>query len=156
MRPILFVDIDGVILRERPNAVRARDAFEVASHALLFLSWTVENFDVRWLSAHCQGGDAEQACHAIRYALPATTLPMEWRLVEAIPAVPWGERKIDAIDLSADFLWIDDNHGPDALAILAACGMDHRAIEVNVNREPDDLLRALRILAQARGLWRGD
>lgn len=47
-RPLLYLDIDGVLLRERPNAVRARDASEVARHALLFRN--------RSVSAPCTAG----------------------------------------------------------------------------------------------------
>jgi hypothetical protein len=147
--PTLFLDIDGVILRRRAGVFRVRDAFEVAPHALLFLSWAVQNFDVRWLSSRCQSGDARQVCDAFRYALPATELPADWRFLESIPAVQWGARKIDAIDLSSDFYWCDDAHGEEALAIMAAHGKANRAIHVNVDRDPEALLRARQILARA-------
>jgi hypothetical protein len=147
--PTLFLDIDGVCLRRRPGNFRVRDAFEVAPHALLFLTWAVQNFDVTWLSSRCQSGDAQQVCHAFRYALPATELPADWRFLESIPAVQWGARKIDAIDLSIDFYWLDDNHEPEALALLASHGKSDRAIEVSVDRDPEALLRARQILAQA-------
>ena len=152
--PTLFLDIDGVLLRRRPGNFRVRDAFEVAPYALLFLTWAVQNFDVRWLSSRCQSGDAQQVCHAFRYALPARELPADWRLIETIAAACWGERKIDAIDPSSDFFWLDDAHGDEALAILTAHGKADRAIEVSVDRDPEALLRARQILAEAIGLWR--
>jgi hypothetical protein len=152
--PTLYLDIDGVLLRRRPGNFRVRDAFEVAPYAPLFLTWAVQNFDVRWLSSRCQTGDAQQVCDAFRYALPATKLPADWRVLESIPAVQWGARKIDAIDLSSDFYWLDDAHGDEALAILTANGKADRAIEVNVDRDPEALLRARQMLAKAIGLWR--
>jgi hypothetical protein len=94
-------------------------------------------------------GDAQQVCDAFRYALPATELPADWRFVASIPAVEWGARKIDAIDLSSDFYWCDDAHGDEALAILTVHGRADRAIEVNVDRDPEGLLRARQILARA-------
>jgi hypothetical protein len=147
--PTLYLDIDGVLLRRRRGNFRVRDAFGVAPHALLFLTWAVQNFDVRWLSTRCQSGDAQQVCDAFRYALPATELPADWRFVEAIPAVQWGARKIDAIDLSSDFYWCDDAHGDEALAMLTKRGKADRAIHVSVERDPEALLRARQILARA-------
>jgi hypothetical protein len=147
--PRLYLDIDGVLLRRRRGNFRMRDAFEVAPYALLFLTWAIGNFDVRWLSARCQLGDAQQVCDAFRYALPATELPADWRFVEAIPAVRWGTRKIDAIDLSSDFYWLDDAHGDEALAVLTKHGRADRAIHVNVDRDPEALLRARQVLARA-------
>jgi hypothetical protein len=88
-------------------------------------------------------------CHAFRYALPARELPADWRFIEIIPAVRWGTRKIDAIDLSANFFWCDDAHGEEALAILAEHGRADRAIHVNVDRDAEGLLRARQILARA-------
>jgi hypothetical protein len=153
-RPTLYLDIDGVLLRRRPGNFRVRDAFEVAPHALLFATWAIQNFEVRWLSSRCQTGDARQVSDAFRYALPATELPADWRFVQAIPAVRWGTRKIDAIDLSSDFFWLDDSHGDEALAILTEHGKADRAIHVNVDRDPEALLRARQMLAKTRGLWR--
>jgi hypothetical protein len=153
-QPRLYLDIDGVVLRRRPGNLRTRDAFEIAPHAPLFLTWAVQNFDVRWLSSRCQAGDAQEACHALRYALGLPALPADWRFVQAIPAVRWGTRKIDAIDLSSDFFWLDDDHGDEALAILTEHGKADRAIHVNVDRDPDALLRARQMLAKTRGLWR--
>jgi hypothetical protein len=147
--PTLFLDIDGVLLRHRRGNFRVRDAFEVAPYALLFLTWAIQNFDVRWLSSRCQSGDAQQVCDAFRYALPATALPADWRFLASIPAVQWGTRKTDAIDLSSDFYWCDDAHGDEALAILTARGKADRAIHVNVDRDPEALLRARQILARA-------
>ena len=150
--PTLYLDIDGVLLRHRRGNFRVRDAFEVAPHVPLFLTWVVQYFDVRWLSARCQSGDAQQVCDAFRYALPATELPADWRFIETIPAVRWGTRKIDAIDLSSDFYWCDDAHPAEALAILTAHGKADRAIHVSVDRDPEALLRTRQILAYARGI----
>ena len=147
--PTLFLDIDGVCLRRRHGNFRVRDAFEVAPYALLFITWAAPNFDVRWLSSRCQSGDAQQVCYAFRYALPARELPADWRFIEIIPAVQWGAQKIDAIDLASNFYWCDDDHGPEALAILTEHGRADRAIHVNVDRDPEALLRARQILARA-------
>jgi hypothetical protein len=142
-RPILFLDIDGVVLRRRSGQMRSRDAFEIAPHSLHFLGWVIKNFDVRWLSSRCQGGDAQEVCHAFRYALGARDLPLDWRFLETIQAARWARRKVDAIDLSADFYWVDDNHCEDALAFLASHGRADRAIETNVDRDPDALLETM-------------
>lgn len=153
-RPILFCDLDGVLLRRRPGNFRVRDAFEIAPYSDFFLTWVVEHFDLRWLSTRCQSGDSQQACHAIRYALGLPELPAQWHFLKGIPATRWGSRKIDAIDLSADFYWVDDAHGEEALAILAANGKGDRAVYASVDRDPNALLHAVRRLAERRGLWR--
>jgi len=108
---------------------------------------------VRWLSSRGQSGDAQDVCDAFRLAFALPELPKSWRFIETIPAVPWETRKIDAIELSSDFYWLDDDHGEEALAILAQQGKADRAIEISVDRDPKDLLRAVRILLHALGLW---
>jgi hypothetical protein len=72
-------------------------------------------------------------------------------LIEKIPAMRWGSRKIDAIDLSNDFYWVDDDHGVEALSILAAHGKADRAIEVSVDRDREALRHAMDKLEQIRG-----
>ena len=148
-RPILFLDVDGVLLRRRLGNMRGRDAYEIARHSLPFLEWAITNFNVHWLSSRCQGGNAQEVCHAFRYAHGARELPPDWHVLDTIPAARWERRKVDAIDLSSDFFWVDDNHGEEALAILAAHGRADRAIETNVDRDPDALLRAMKRLAEA-------
>jgi hypothetical protein len=60
-RPILYLDIDGVILRRRLTSARVRDAFEVARHAPEFLHWAVTHFDARWLSSRCELGESKES-----------------------------------------------------------------------------------------------
>src|ERR1700680_1469575 len=146
-RPILFLDVDGVLLRRRSGNMRGRDAYEVAPHSLRFLSWVIKCFDLQWLSSRCQGGNATEVCHAFRYALGVRELPKDWHILDTIPAARWTTRKVDAIDLSTDFYWVDDNHGEAALAFLASHGRADRAIETNVDRDPEALLETMHRLA---------
>jgi hypothetical protein len=154
-RPILFLDVDGVLLRRRSGNMRGRDAYEIARHSLPFLEWVITNFNVHWLSSRCQGGNAQEVCHAFRYALGVREFSPDWHPLDTIPAARWERRKVDAIDLSTDFYWVDDNHGEEALAILAAHGRADRAIETNVDRDRDALLGATKRLAEAKGARRG-
>jgi hypothetical protein len=146
-RTMLYLDIDGVLLRRRATYAHLRDAFEVAPHALLFLDWATSEFDVKWLSARCQNGDVDEVCRAFRHALGRQELPVEWRIIETVPADHWTARKIDSVDLAADFFWLDDNPGVEAIAILVAHGRTDRLIEVSVERDPNDLRRAKKVLA---------
>ena len=47
----------------------------------------------------------------------------------------------------SNFYWVDDAHGDDALAFLASHGRADRAIEANVDRDPDALLETMHRLA---------
>jgi hypothetical protein len=52
--PILYLDIDGVLLRRRHTGMF--DAYEIAPGCLDFLEWATARFQCRWLSSRCRAG----------------------------------------------------------------------------------------------------
>jgi hypothetical protein len=46
--PLLYLDIDGVLLRRRHSGLF--DGFELAPHCLDFLTWAIARFRCRWRS----------------------------------------------------------------------------------------------------------
>jgi len=81
MRPILYMDKDGVILANEEN---------LAIGASEFIKFATNNFEVYWLTNHCINGDP---AHAIEYIQRATSdnlrpylekfKPTTWRITVA-------------------------------------------------------------------------
>ena len=134
MRPLLYLDIDGTLLRRRADISGLHNAYEIAPDALGFLTWAVEHFECRWLSTRCRAGDAEGAIRAFRHALGVTRLPDEWaRVLRVIPAATWSGSKIEGIDLTspAGWFWIDDAPGAADVAVLSDQSVADRLIRIN-------------------------
>jgi hypothetical protein len=137
----VYLDMDGVILRSVGASVW-NCGWEIADGALDFLTWAVERFDVAWLTARCRDGDMRHIERGIRHAIPAKTLPSEWRVIlDRTTAAAWSRLKTDAIDLADEFAWIDDAPQSEALLVLESRGLADRWIECNTDIRPDDLRR---------------
>ncbi|MBP2303497.1 hypothetical protein [Azospirillum picis] len=148
LRPLLYLDIDGTLLRRRTGIAGLRDAYEVDPDAHRFLTWAVEHFDCRWLSTRTHAGDADGARRAFRHALGVSTLPEEWAGVfRLIAAVAWSTSKIEAIDLdhSAGWFWIDDAPGAADIAALSALNVEDHLIRIN-DRDQRPLMRVKAVL----------
>lgn len=146
LRPRLYIDCDGVILRSGTNSVWNL-SWSVAPGAFEFLTWATERFACFWLTARCRDGGIAVIEHAIRRALPAITLPPTWRdLIRAIPVAKWRSLKTDGIELRSNWWWIDDSPQPEALLHLEQHGALDRWIETNTDVDPDDLLRVKALL----------
>lgn len=133
-RPILYLDIDGTLLRRRADVAGLRDAYEIDSDALWFLTWAVEHFECRWLSTRCRDGNPEGALRAFRHALGVARLPDEWaRVLTAIPAAAWSASKVEGIDLEhpAGWRWMDDAPSAADVAVLSGQSFAERLILVN-------------------------
>lgn len=148
-RPILFLDIDGVLLRRRPDAVRLHDAYAVAPHALEFLSWAVEHFTCRWLSARTRTGNPDGARRAFRMA--TGSLGVEWDVLDRIGAVCWSATKAEALEAVEDLFIIDDCPDEHVLAVLHACGRKDRLLRVSVDEDPYVLLQVISELKKRIG-----
>jgi hypothetical protein len=151
MKTKIYLDVDGVMLRRTPQG------FQVANHALTFLDFATDQFDVYWLTARSHEGQTEEVVRAFRHALPNPTAPKQDRdaltnIVSSLPTAEWGETKSDAFTLGVSFIWVDDN--PDTLSLnwLKQRGLSDRLVVVVTDQEPDDLVRVQGVLAAGRGV----
>jgi hypothetical protein len=145
MKTKLYLDVDGVMLRRNPQG------YQVANHALPFLRFAIDQFEVYWLTARSHQGDTAEVERAFCHALPnPTASKQDWNvlkaLVSAIPVARWEQTKADAFGAEEDFYWIDDN--PDALSLawLKRHDFSGRLVEASTDQCPDDLARAQSVL----------
>ena len=126
----LYLDLDGVILRRTGRTgFGGRTEFEVAPKAMDFLSWATENFSCYWLTSRSHDGGYEEIERAFRFAIPTTNIPDNVRrLIRAIRPAPWGREKVEGIDLSRDFYWVDDDPDDASVATLATAGKSSRLV----------------------------
>ena len=102
MEPVLFLDIDGVLL------VRDRSGkdLQLAAGAKDFIAWALERFDVRWLTTHCADGSAGPALEHLDPYCDAETRSLIRRIK---PSRPWNAFKTEALaGLSPPWYWLDD------------------------------------------------
>lgn len=138
--PILYLDIDGVLLGKRDP----RDSsIGLANHAGEFLEFAVARFRCCWLSTHTSSGDNAGA----RIALSRHADSRMMELVDRIPAAKWVTLKTEALDLQADFYWIDDGPLATEIDFLEWRGLLDRWIYADTRRNPDDLDRVTSILS---------
>jgi hypothetical protein len=137
--PLLYLDIDGVLLRRRHPGMF--DAFELAPHCLEFLEWSTPRFVCRWLSSRCRLGFLDGTRRAFLSAGAPLGDP-RWAVLNLIEPAPWSANKTEAIDPISDFWWVDDDPTEHDRAWLRAHHRQDRLIEVSCDRDPDALLQA--------------
>ena len=153
---VLYLDVDGVLIRPCPGDADFDAGCELAPHAVDFMRWAVDRYDARWLTTHDASGSHEGILRAFRLALNAPSLPPEvTRLIRAIKPTKWGAIKTTGIDLGADFFWLDDWPSRGDLAVLDGHGCRDRLIRVDTTAEPDGLLRAMEELSRRNRRVRG-
>lgn len=109
---LLFLDIDGVLLRRRHAG--DFDAFELAPGCLEFLEWATSRFECRWLSMRCRKGWSDGSRRAFRLAGAPVDDDPHWSVLNLIEPAVWSVNKTEAIDPESDFWWVDDDvSGPD-------------------------------------------
>ena len=147
----LYLDLDGIILRRTGRtAGKGRNEFAIAPGAMDFLSWAIDHFNCYWLTSRSHDGGYGGIERAFRFAVSANSLPEEIMMViHAIVPAPWGKLKIEGIDQSRNFYWIDDNPDKDSVAALEAAGKSSRLIIASTDERPDDLTRVREALEAA-------
>ena len=143
MKQDLYIDLDGVILR-RSGRIEfgGKTGFDVAPGAMEFLAWAVDHFNCYWLTSRSHDGGYSEIERAFRFAIPTNTIPGDIKdLIRAIRPAPWGTAKVEGIDLSKPFFWLDDN--PDQISVdaLEEVGLASSLVRVSVDQRSDDLSR---------------
>lgn len=124
---VLYLGIDGVLLRGNGT---------LAPHAGAFLRWAIERHTPFWLTSRTHAGivSAFKDYAELEPLLPAVT------------PLAWTGTKTTAIDMDADFYWIDANPTPADHQALDRHDRRGRWVEVDVNVFPDALLAAMTVV----------
>jgi len=133
VKPIIYLDIDGVLLANEEN---------LAIGAIDFIKYATDNFDVYWLTTHCMDGEK---AHAIEYVQRATNEDLRLYL-EKFKPVKWSLAKTEAIDFSKPFLWFDDDCYSGERLALNEHGVFNSWIEVDLSKYPDQLTHEIKLL----------
>lgn len=128
---VLYLGIDGVLLRGNGT---------LAPHAGTFLRWAIERHMPFWLTSrtHARIVSAFKGC-AVRDAELEALFP-------AVTPLAWNGTKAAAIDMDADFYWIDANPMPADFQALNHHDRRGRWVEVNTDVFPDALLAAMTVV----------
>lgn len=118
----LYLDIDGVLLTAKYT--------QAAPGVDEFVDFITQHFDCYWLTIHCKG-DSVPAIHYLSHFLSPATLE---KLRLAVQPTSWDTLKTEAIDLTSDFYWLDDQPFQSEIAYLQAHGVADRLIIVDLNR----------------------
>jgi hypothetical protein len=144
----LYLDLDGIILRRTGRTdFKGRNEFAIAPGAMDFLSWAIDHFNCYWLTSRSHDGGYGGIERAFRFAVSANSLPEEIMMViHAIAPAPWGKLKIEGIDQSRNFYWVDDNPDEASVYALETAGKSSRLVMASTDEQPDDLTRVRDLL----------
>jgi hypothetical protein len=137
---ILYLDLDGVMLQSVDGSVW-NSTWRVAPYAAQFLKWALAYHSPMWLTSRDMDGSGEGIVTAFANAIGSTRPLME--LAARVPSCQWSGAKTNAIELTSNYLWLDDSPRPEDLIALEREGCVSRWLEVNTDVRPDDLLRAM-------------
>ena len=144
--PLLYLDIDGVLLRRRHRGMF--DAFEIAPGCLDFLEWATSRFQCRWASSRCRRSWPDGTRRAFHHAGARLDDP-RWQMLHLIEPALWTANKTEAIDPASDFWWLDDDPTEHARNWLRVHRREDRLIQLSVDHDPAALTVARSILARA-------
>jgi hypothetical protein len=144
--PLLYLDIDGVLLRRRHAGMF--DAFEIAPYCVEFLEWATSRFQCRWASSRCRAGWPDGTRRAFRHA-GARLGDARWQVLHLIEPALWTANKTEAIDPASDFWWLDDDPTEHDRNWIRMHRREDRLIPVSSDRDPAALSVARSILTRA-------
>lgn len=141
---VLYLDIDGVLLRSAVPGALWNAGWEIAPHAETFLRGAIEHHAPFWLTTRDRSGSHAGIVRAFREC-------WNWDealepLLLAVTPQPWEASKAAAIDMQADFYWIDDDPGPFDLMLLERQGRRDRWVEANTDVFPDALPAVMAVI----------
>ena len=133
LKPILYLDIDGVLLANEDT---------LSLGAVDFIKYAADNFEVYWLTTHCMNGDP---AHAVEYLSRGTKEDIKpW--LEKFKPTAWSLKKTEAIDFSVPFLWYDDDCYSEEQRTLKEHGVFNSWIEVDLRKYPNQMVHELKML----------
>jgi lipid-A-disaccharide synthase-like uncharacterized protein len=127
----IYLDIDGVLLTKSGNQ---------SNFVKQFLEHVVKNHKVYWLTTHCKG-DAIFTIRFMERFFDEKTI----ELMKNILPTSWETLKTEAIDFSKSFLWFDDNVFNAEKEILKQHNCIDSLIEINLEKDQDQLSKYLKI-----------
>ena len=122
----LYLDIDGVLLTAKHT--------QAAPGVDEFVEFITQHFACYWLTTHCKGDSVPALRYLSRFLQPTTVE----KLRQAVRPTTWDTLKTEAIEVTADFYWLDDSPFQVEIAYLQTRGVADRLVVVNLNR-PDEL-----------------
>jgi hypothetical protein len=96
-------------------------------------------------AAGCHRGAAKGFLDGSHRAFRQAGAPLSdprWAVLHQIETAVWSVNKIEGIDLTSDFWWLDDDPSEHHREWLARHGRQDRLIVVSADRNPDALLSA--------------
>ena len=150
MKPILYLDVDGVLwvperLTTRKPAPGLRD----------FMNFILLHYEVRWCTSWAISGTMSPT--NLEYLSEITELPVElWLQVQ--PSLPWDNFKTEAIDwkeidAGRPFVWVEDGLLPEEEEILHERSIYDWFYYTNVLEDKTALLKTWGELIKLESTW---
>ena len=131
----IYLDIDETLLINDPNNRRP------APYLKEFLTNIINNHQAYWLTTHCMDGDATVPTYFLGRFVDQDIKDL---LIKIRPT-KWSKFKIEAIDLTEDFMWFDDMLFSEEEKILRDAGKLDSHIKVDLQKNPNFLKDYLNI-----------
>ena len=126
----VYIDIDGVILTK---------GVVPALHLDKFLKYVLGKYSVFWLTSRCHG-DSKYTLSYLSKFFPEETV----NLVKQIKPTNFLVDKTEAIDFDKRFFWLDNEIFESEKTTLIKNGKYDSWIEVNLIKDPNQLLHLIR------------
>ncbi|MCE7995545.1 MAG: hypothetical protein HEP71_26435 [Roseivirga sp.] len=133
----VYIDIDGVLLTKKMT---------LPEDGAMLIDYLLENFDCLWLTTHCRGGENKTLSYLRQFYTPELI-----KKLERINPTDWSTLKTEAIDMSSDFIWLEDYPMEAEKLILRRNNKSDSLIQVDLNR-PDELKRVKQRLVRFKTL----
>lgn len=126
----VYINIDGVILTK---------GVVPALHLDKFLKYVLNKYSVFWLTSRCHG-DSKYTLSYLSKFFPEETV----NLFRQIKPTSFQVDKTEAIDFNKRFFWLDNEIFESEKTTLIKNGKYDSWIEVNLIKEPNQLLHLIR------------
>lgn len=115
----IYLDIDGTLLDKHQQPAGCLHEF---------IEYVIQNYDCYWLTTHERDGDTTHLFDWLkRNEIPSETI----ELMRNIKPTVWDMLKTEAIDMSQDFIWFEDQPTTVELETLGKAGKTHCLYKVD-------------------------